>query len=73
MSVSYTHLDVYKRQLLAQAKKYEKVNNGKDNKVHLLTGLLKCPIGGAGMYGNKRDVYKRQAQRHRALHERPAR
>lgn len=39
--------------LLAQAKKYEKVNNGKDNKVHLLTGLLKCHICGAGMYGNK--------------------
>ena len=30
--------------LVAQAKKYEKVNHGKDNKVHLLTGLLKCPI-----------------------------
>ena len=44
--------------LLAQAKKYEKVNNGKDNKVHLLTGLLKCPICGAGMYGNKSIKHK---------------
>lgn len=33
--------------LVAQAKKYEKINHGKDNKVHLLTGLLKCPICGS--------------------------
>lgn len=39
--------------LAAQAKKYEKVNSAKDNKVHLLTGILKCPICGIGMYGNK--------------------
>ena len=39
--------------LLAQAKKYEKVNRGKDTKVHLLSGIVKCPICGAGMYGNK--------------------
>ena len=44
--------------LLAQARKYEKVNHGKDNKVHLLTGLLKCPICGAGMYGNKSVKHK---------------
>ena len=39
--------------LLAQAKKYEHVNRGKDTKVHLLSGIVKCPICGAGMYGNK--------------------
>ena len=39
--------------LLAQAKKYEHVNIGKDTKTHLLSGILKCPICGAGMYGNK--------------------
>ena len=44
--------------LLAQAKKYERVNKGKDNKIHLLTGMLKCPICGAGMYGNKSVKYK---------------
>ena len=44
--------------LVAQAKKYEKINHGKDNKVHLLTGLLKCPICGAGMYGNKSVKHK---------------
>ena len=44
--------------LVAQTKKYEKVNHGKDNKVYLLTGLLKCPICGAGMYGNKSVKHK---------------
>lgn len=39
--------------LLAQAKKYEHVNRGKDTKIHLLSGIVKCPICGAGMYGNK--------------------
>lgn len=44
--------------LLAQAKKYEKVNHGKDNKIHLLSGIVKCPICGAGMYGNKSIKHK---------------
>lgn len=29
------------------------MNRGKDTKVHLLSDLVKCPICGAGMYGNK--------------------
>lgn len=37
----------------AQAKKYEKVNRDKREKIHLLSGILKCPVCGAGMYGNK--------------------
>lgn len=37
---------------IAQAKKYEHVNRGQ-NKIHLLSGLLRCPVCGAGMYGNK--------------------
>ena len=36
-----------------QAKKYEKVNRDKKEKIHLLSGILKCPVCGAGMYGNK--------------------
>jgi len=51
--------------LLAQAKKYEKVNHGKDNKVHLLTGLLKCPICGAGMYGNKSVKHKADGSKYK--------
>lgn len=35
------------------AKKYEHVNKGKEERIHLLSGLLRCPICGAGMYGNK--------------------
>ena len=37
----------------AQAKKYEKVNRDKVEKIYLLSGILKCPVCGAGMYGNK--------------------
>jgi len=37
----------------AQAKRYEHVNKGKDEKIHLLSGLICCPMCGAGMYGNK--------------------
>ena len=37
----------------AQAKKYEKVNLPNGQKIHLLSGLLKCPVCGASMYGNK--------------------
>ena len=37
----------------AQAKKYEKVNRDKGEKIHLLSGILKCPVCGSGMYGNK--------------------
>ena len=44
--------------LLAQAKKYEKVNHGKDHKIHLLSGIVKCPVCGAGMYGNKSIKHK---------------
>ena len=39
--------------LLAQAEKYEHVNRGKDTKIHLLSGIVKCPVCGVGMYGNK--------------------
>ena len=43
----------------AQAKKYEKVNRDKREKIHLLSGILKCPVCGAGMYGNK-SIKKRK-------------
>ncbi|WKY44421.1 recombinase family protein [Eubacteriaceae bacterium ES2] len=37
----------------AQTKRYEHVNKSKEERIHLLSGLLKCPHCGAGMYGNK--------------------
>ena len=39
--------------LKSQAKKYEHVNKGKDVRTHLLSGIVKCPICGVGMFGNK--------------------
>ena len=44
--------------LLAQAEKYERVNRGKDTKIHLLSGIVKCPVCGVGMYGNKSIKHK---------------
>ena len=37
----------------SQAKKYKKVNRDKGEKIHLLSGILKYPVCGSGMYGNK--------------------
>ena len=51
--------------LLAQAKKYEHVNRGKDEHVHLLSGLVKCPICGAGMYGNKCIKHKKDGTKYK--------
>lgn len=31
---------------------------GKDNKIHLLSGIVKCPVCGAGMYGNMSIKHK---------------
>ena len=39
--------------LLSQAQKYKRVNPAKDEKIHLLSGIVKCPVCGVGMYGNK--------------------
>ena len=36
-----------------------KVNHDKKEKIHLLSGTLKCPVCGAGMYGNK-SIKKRK-------------
>lgn len=51
--------------LLAQAKKYEHVNKIKDTKTHLLSGILKCPICGAGMYGNKSVKRKKDGTKYK--------
>ncbi|MBR6954366.1 MAG: recombinase family protein [Clostridia bacterium] len=41
------------------AKKYEKVNPVPTDHVHMLTTLIKCPLCGAGMYGNKSTKRKK--------------
>ena len=43
---------------MAQAKKYERIDRGNETKIHLLSGIVKCPICGAGMYGNKSIKHK---------------
>lgn len=47
-----------------QAKKYERINRGKDERIHLLTGLVKCPVCGAGMYGNK-SIKRRDGKKYK--------
>ena len=37
----------------AAAQKYELVSRRKTDRVHLLSSIVKCPVCGAGMYGNK--------------------
>lgn len=51
--------------LLAQAKRYEPVSRGKDGHVHLLSGIVKCPVCGAGMYGNKSIKYKKDGTKYK--------
>ena len=51
--------------LIAQAKKYEHVNKGKNERTHLLSGIVKCPICGAGMYGNKSIKYKKDGTKYK--------
>lgn len=51
--------------LAAQAKKYEHVNRGKGERIHLLSGIVKCPVCGAGMYGNKCIKHKKDGTRYK--------
>ena len=37
----------------SQSKKYKRINRVKKEKIHLLSGIVKCPVCGVGMYGNK--------------------
>ena len=51
--------------LLAQAEKYEHVNRGKYTKVHLLSGIVKCPICGVGMDSNKSVKHKADGSKYK--------
>ena len=44
---------VYSGKISYGRRRTEKVNRDKKEKIHLLSGILKCPVCGAGMYGNK--------------------
>lgn len=51
--------------LLAQAKKYEHINKSQNGRTHLLSGIVKCPICGAGMYGNKSIKHKKDGTKYK--------
>ncbi len=50
---------------LTQAEKYRRVGIGKDTKIHLLSGIIKCPVCGAGMYGNKSIKHKKDGTKYK--------
>ena len=54
--------------LAAQAHKYESVNAPKDTHVHLLSAIVKCPVCGAGMYGNKSTRRKGDGTKYKAFY-----
>ena len=51
--------------VVAQAKKYEHVNKSKDERTHLLSGIVKCPLCGVGMYGNKSIKYRTDGSKYK--------
>ena len=59
------HEAIISEEVWEQAQKYEKVNSVKGEKIHLLSGLLKCPVCGAGMYGNKSIKSRKDGTRYR--------
>ena len=48
-----------KRKAFCDYNEYEIAGEYERKKIHLLSGILKCPVCGAGMYGNK-SIKKRK-------------
>ena len=40
-------------------------STGKDTKIHLLSGIVKCPVCGVGMYGNKSIKHKADGSKYK--------
>ena len=51
--------------LLAQANKYERLKPSRNGRVHLLSGIVKCPICGAGMFSNVSIKHKKDGTRYK--------
>ena len=51
--------------IASQAKKYEVVDRVKNQQKHLLSGLVKCPICGTGMYGNKSIKHRKDGSKYK--------
>lgn len=57
--------NVAQEKIKRYAKKYEHVNKQKNEKVHMLSGIIRCPVCGAGMYGNKSIKHRKDGTRYR--------
>ena len=57
--------NVAQEKIKRYAKKYEHVNKQKNEKVHMLSGIIRCPVCGAGMYGNKSIKRRKDGTRYR--------
>ena len=51
--------------VVSQAKRYEHVNREKGEKTHLLSGIVRCPVCGAGMYGNKSIKHRKDGTKYK--------
>ena len=51
--------------IASQAKKYEHLHKPKGTATHLLSGLIKCPVCGAGLLGNKSVKYKKDGTKYK--------
>ena len=51
--------------LISQSQKYEHVNKAKSTRTHLLSGIVKCPVCGAGMFGNKSTKRKKDGSKYK--------
>ncbi len=49
----------------AQAQKYERVKKTRTERTHLLTGIVKCPVCGAGMYANRCKKKKKDGSQYK--------
>ncbi|MFR1633670.1 MAG: recombinase family protein [Oscillospiraceae bacterium] len=49
----------------ASGRNTNSVNRGKDTKIHLLSGIVKCPVCGVGMYGNKSIKHKADGSKYK--------
>lgn len=49
----------------SQAKKYERINKAEDEVIHLLSGIVRCPICNTGMYGNKTKKKKAKSNEYK--------
>jgi len=51
--------------MLAQAKRFERINKSANERTHLLSGILKCPVCGAPMWGNKSVKHKKDGAKYK--------